>query len=712
MIAVLLALLAVVNSPYSPPTYACNGVTATFTVNFPYRSQTDLVLTSSTAGVLVLTADYTVSLVSSTTTASVTLTNPAVKCPSGTLKITRITSPPQKYAFGQQTTFNTNTLELSEDAIVYQVQEAANLIGSSGVAGTVTADAPLTGNGSAGSHLQIPKANASTDGYLFQTDWTTFNNKAATGSCAANNFVVSDTSTTVTCAQPVVANISDIATNYVQLQATTPGSAQVGNINITGKLIVNGSSSSAVVATGSGANAGLTGTGGGTSGVGLLSTGGAPNGGGATIQGTGNGFGANINAGSSGNGIGATIGGGNGSGLGITGGLGASISAGASGGNAQAGAAGLQVQASSGTNATSAGPGGVGGTIISTLASAGGNGNGGGAGGAGGTAINVGVGSTGGTGGATGAGGAGGRVLVAVAGTGTGGTGGATSGTGGGGSGGSASAAIDITAGAGGSPGTPTGTGGPGGNGALYTAGAGGSTSGAGTGGTGGIGSISVGGNGGATVGGTGGTGGVGGSHTGGNGAANNGGGGIGDVITGGNAVGTGSNGTGATIVSGSGGTGAASGVTLQLNQTNAIRAYINFGSARAADPTTRVNGDLWTINDASASTSAIKWNVNSTAQPILSRGANGLSAIQTLRVAGCATAASLAATCTTVVTWPVAFPDANYTASCTGDLITSGVPGNGGFTAKAAASVTFQTVSFTAAAAQYTTLDCYAIHD
>jgi hypothetical protein len=81
-------------------------------------------------------------------------------------------------------------------------------------------------------------------------------------------------------------------------------------------------------------------------------------------------------------------------------------------------------------------------------------------------------------------------------------------------------------------------------------------------------------------------------------------------------------------------------------------------------------------------------------------------------RVAGCATAASLAATCTTTVTWTTAFADASYSATCNGDLITSGVPLNGGLTAKLAASVTFQTVSGTAAAAQYTTVDCIAVHD
>ena len=80
--------------------------------------------------------------------------------------------------------------------------------------------------------------------------------------------------------------------------------------------------------------------------------------------------------------------------------------------------------------------------------------------------------------------------------------------------------------------------------------------------------------------------------------------------------------------------------------------------------------------------------------------------------VAGCATAAAVGAACTTVVTWSTAFADANYTARCNGRLITSGVPVNGGLTAQVAASVTFQTVATTAVAAQFTNIDCIALHD
>lgn len=79
---------------------------------------------------------------------------------------------------------------------------------------------------------------------------------------------------------------------------------------------------------------------------------------------------------------------------------------------------------------------------------------------------------------------------------------------------------------------------------------------------------------------------------------------------------------------------------------------------------------------------------------------------------AGCATAASVGAVCTTVVTWTTPFADVNYTAQCGGRVITSGVPAEGGLTAQSASTVTFQTVATTAAAAQFTNIDCVAFHD
>lgn len=78
----------------------------------------------------------------------------------------------------------------------------------------------------------------------------------------------------------------------------------------------------------------------------------------------------------------------------------------------------------------------------------------------------------------------------------------------------------------------------------------------------------------------------------------------------------------------------------------------------------------------------------------------------------GCTTGAAAGAACTTVVTWTTTFADANYTAQCGGRVVASGVPLNGGLTAQDAASVTFQTVAATAAAAKFTNIDCIAVHD
>lgn len=45
----------------------------------------------------------------------------------------------------------------------------------------VTADGPLSGSGTAASHLVISQANTTTNGYLSSTDWNTFNNKQPAG---------------------------------------------------------------------------------------------------------------------------------------------------------------------------------------------------------------------------------------------------------------------------------------------------------------------------------------------------------------------------------------------------------------------------------------------------------------------------------------------------------------------------------------------------
>lgn len=78
----------------------------------------------------------------------------------------------------------------------------------------------------------------------------------------------------------------------------------------------------------------------------------------------------------------------------------------------------------------------------------------------------------------------------------------------------------------------------------------------------------------------------------------------------------------------------------------------------------------------------------------------------------GCATAASIGATCDTTVTWPVAFADASYNAWCTATgTVTSGVPVIQILNSYAAATVKVRTVALTAAAAQFGGIDCFAYH-
>jgi hypothetical protein len=146
-------------------------------------------------------------------------------------------------------------------------------------------------------------------------------------------------------------------------------------------------------------------------------------------------------------------------------------------------------------------------------------------------------------------------------------------------------------------------------------------------------------------------------------------------------------------------------GAGLQLGDNSHAWNTLNLGTTLTTGFafTPGANASVRTVNMADPGVAAVSL-------PFL--GGVGAAGIQVKRSAGCATAASLAATCTTVMTWPTTFADTNYTVSCVGSLITSGVPLNGGLTAKANGSVTFQTVSGTAAAAQYTNIECTAVHD
>lgn len=486
------------------------------------------------------------------------------------------------------------------------------------------------------------------------------------------------------------------AANNVQTNASLTGTGTAGSplgINLT-----NANTWTVIQTfTPSGAGTAVSATGGSSSGVAGVFTGGSPNGQAITATGTGTGNGGTVTGGSPA--------------AGSNGGVGLVVNAGTtnSSSNGLAGGFGAQVSGTNGTaSTTAAGTGGTGGYAVRGTTGNGGNGNTSGTGGSGGDVYVVGTIGVGGQGGTSGNGGSGGRVLLAVGGD--GGPGGIGSGNGGGGSGGVTSAAVDITAGAGGTTGSGLGTGGVGGNAGKFQGGAGGTTSGAGTGGAGGIGSISIGGNGGGTSGGTFGGGGIGASVTGGNAGGSGANGGIGEVLTGGNSSGTGINGTGLSVGSGTGGSGTGGGgLVIAMTQNNTVRAHANLNPLTSA-PSTKVNGDIWVRGATTAM--VFESQLNSTTQAFVTQGSNGAGALQAGTVAGCATAASLNATCDVTVTWTTAWPDTNYKPVCTGLGVTSGVPAPMAMITLANASVTFRTVSLTAAAAQFTSVYCLSQHN
>ena len=107
-----------------------------------------------------------------------------------------------------------------------------------------------------------------------------------------------------------------------------------------------------------------------------------------------------------------------------------------------------------------------------------------------------------------------------------------------------------------------------------------------------------------------------------------------------------------------------------------------------------------------------VKW-VDS-AGTVVETGSGASQPLQTRHgVGGCATSASIGAVCSTTVTWTNTYLDTNYTTTgCIGVGITSGAPLIQGITTKASGSVTVQTIALTAAAAQFTNIECSAIHD
>lgn len=82
--------------------------------------------------------------------------------------------------------------------------------------------------------------------------------------------------------------------------------------------------------------------------------------------------------------------------------------------------------------------------------------------------------------------------------------------------------------------------------------------------------------------------------------------------------------------------------------------------------------------------------------------------------VTGCTTGSTVGSNCgtATLVGWPAAFPDANYSVTCSGGGTPTGVPTQPYIVSQTASGVTVNYFAITAAAAQWPSVDCVAVHD
>lgn len=171
MIVMLALLLAVLNNTNPRVSYACDGVTAAFTVNFPYQLSSDLAITSTTAAGAVTTltqgTDWSVNLSGTSSTATLTLTNPGTKCPTGSiLKIARTNiALIQSTGFRQQTTYNPTLHETVADRTVMQIQELNDSIAALQLSGTATFGTPsvvdgTTVNSTSGTSTSLVRSDA------------------------------------------------------------------------------------------------------------------------------------------------------------------------------------------------------------------------------------------------------------------------------------------------------------------------------------------------------------------------------------------------------------------------------------------------------------------------------------------------------------------------------------------------------------------------
>jgi hypothetical protein len=151
-----------------------------------------------------------------------------------------------------------------------------------------------------------------------------------------------------------------------------------------------------------------------------------------------------------------------------------------------------------------------------------------------------------------------------------------------------------------------------------------------------------------------------------------------------------------------------ASTVNPSNSQRITFTGYNSGGVAGASNIQADQNGNLLVTTPG-----AFNLSFPNVAGTILASGNGNGNHLQTLAgTSGCATAASIGAACSTTITWANAFGDNSYTVlGCVGNGVTSGTPIIQAITSKLAGSIAINTVALTANIAQFTTIECSAVH-